>query len=320
MNCPVCDCAQHHAFVTTRALMHAPNNEAYHFNRCADCETVFLTNPVGEERLSDYYTEHYLPYRGAEAWGKYRGFVEGSQRQLDRKRVNMVRRMLPHSKAFSLLDVGCGNPSFLKQAQASLNAACTGIDFTDEGWKNQEFPNLTLIKTSVEAFKPEATFDVITLWHYLEHDYHLHETVDKLYECLNPGGRVIIEVPDYQSWSARKQKHFWQGWHSPRHLTLFSKQGFEQLFDTQRWRMVKHLRYGTLDAFTLWWLGRLEAKQIDWRAPMVNEFWPLVRLKMATFPLFLLEKWMPMGVQLVVFEKKTDRAEDIPSTSGKSSL
>ncbi len=320
MNCPVCDCTESKPFISTRALMHASNHETYNFNQCDACQSVFLTNPVDDARLPDYYTEHYLPYRGAEAWGKYRSFVEGSQRQLDRKRVEMVRRMLPRKGPFSLLDVGCGNPSFLKQAQKTLGATCTGIDFSDEGWKNQEVEHLTLFKTSVAAFEPATTFDVITLWHYLEHDYHLHQTIDKLYDCLNPGGRVIIEVPDYQSWSARKQKHFWQGWHSPRHLTLFSKQGFEHLFDPSRWRMVKHLRYGTLDAFTLWWLGRLEAKDIDWTAPMAPEFWPLVRLKIATFPLFLLEKAMPMGVQLVVFEKKTDREEHRPGTSEKSSL
>jgi len=303
MNCPVCDCPERKPYVSTRALMHTANNEVYRFHQCASCESVYLTNPVNEDRLHVYYTENYLPYRGANAWGKYSRFVEGSQRKLDRKRVAAVQRTRPNSSTFKLLDIGCGNPSFLQLVSQKLNAKCTGIDFSDEGWKNGEHSNLELVQTSLADYQPHEKFDVITLWHFLEHDYHLKQTADKLYECLKPGGKVIIEVPDYQSWSARKQKEHWQGWHSPRHLTLFSPKSFQALFTPDRWSITKHQRYGTLDAFTLWWLGKMEQKQIDWTAPMENEFWPLVGLKVITAPLFLFERVFPMGVQLIVMEK-----------------
>lgn len=303
--CPVCDSVDHQHFISTNALMHAANAECYVFHKCSACESVFLTNGVREYELAAYYTRDYLPYKGAAAWGRYNSFVAGSQRKLDRKRVQVVAGVTQDKKGFfSILDVGCGQPSFLELVQAKLNADCIGIDFSDNGWKHQAYPSLTLIKTSLADFVPSQSFDVITLWHYLEHDFHLHETVEKLHACLNPGGKLIIEVPDYQSVSARRQKQFWQGWHSPRHLTLFSEKGFQALFAADKWTISKHLRYGTLDAFTLYWLGKMEQKHINWFDSMEREFWPLVFFKVLSFPFFAFERVFSMGLQLIVVQKK----------------
>ena len=68
--------------------------------------------------------------------------------------------------------------------------------------------------------------------------------------------------------------------------------------------MITHYNYGTLDSFTLWWLGKMEQKKINWSISMEKEFWPLVILKAVSFPVFLFEKLLPMGIQLVVIEKK----------------
>ena len=302
--CPVCTNREGILYITTNALMHKANTERYVFNKCVSCDTIFLTNPVQESVLNDHYTDNYLPYKGAAAWGKYKLFVAKSQKILDLKRVQVVANNTTSKKSFSILDVGCGNPSFLGAVQKKLRADCTGIDFSDNGWKDKNFQNITLLITSLADFNPQQKFDVITLWHYLEHDYNLQETVDKLYDSLKLGGKLIIEVPDFDSVTAKRQKQFWQGWHSPRHLTLFSTKGFQKLFTVDKWSIVKHNRFGTLDAFTLWWLGRMEKKKIDWSGSMESEFWPLVFLKIISSPFFLFERIFPMGIQLIILEKK----------------
>ena len=304
VNCPVCNSNNNTNYITTNALMHKPNNERYEFKKCVLCQSVFLSNPVQESELNNYYSNNYLPYKGPVAWGKYKLFVTKSQQNLDLKRVKVVANNVKNKKSFSILDVGCGNPSFLNAIQKNLHADCTGIDFSDNGWKDNNFVNISLFKSSIADFNPNQKFDVITLWHYLEHDYNLQETIEKLFCCLNPQGRLIIEVPDYNTILAKRQKQFWQGWHSPRHLTLFSKEGFRQLFAPDKWVIVKHKRYGTLDAFTLWWLGKMEKKSIDWSGSMEGRFWQLVFLKIISFPFFLFEKVIPMGIQMIILEKK----------------
>lgn len=304
-SCPICNQADASFFITTCALMHKKNNEQYHFYKCNQCELVFLANPVSEKNLETYYTENYLPYKGSKAWGKFGSFVDRSQKQLDIRRVIFVKRWVgTNNKQVRILDVGCGNPTFLEVLKKQLNVACTGIDFSDAGWKNKKVENITLVNSSIERFDTIEKFDIITLWHYLEHDYQPIETIEKLYGLLEPGGKLIIEVPDYKSLTAKIQKKHWQGWHSPRHLSLFSQKSFEVLFDKKKWNIVKHLRHGTLDAFTLWWLGIMEKKSINWSGNMEKEFWPLVFRKVYTIPLFVFEKLLPFGIQLIVIEKK----------------
>ena len=303
-NCPICKISESIFFISTKALMHRKNTEKYIFNQCLTCKSVFLTNPVSETILGTYYTDNYLPYKGPKAWGKYLSFVAKNQAQLDLKRVRFVAGIIKTTAHFSILDVGCGNPSFLKLLQKKMNGICTGIDFSDFGWKDSEYNSISLFATSIADFKPEQTYDVITLWHYLEHDYNLHETIQKLYQCLAPSGKLIIEVPDYDSVTARYQKEHWQGWHSPRHITLFSTEGFKNLFTKDKWIIIKHSRHGTLDPFTLWWLGKMQKKNIDWSTNMEKEFWPLVFLKIITFPFFIFERFFSMGIQTIVVQKK----------------
>ena len=306
VNCPICKKTESNYYSSTCALMHESNNEVYIFNVCNNCEAVFLTNPVTPERLEHYYTDNYLPYRGPAAWGKYSSFVANSQKKTDSKRVNFVKKYLKKNNAnnVNVLDVGCGNPSFLELLQQNSKVNCTGIDFSDSGWKGKNYPNIDLKKVTIEDYITDKQFDVITLWHYLEHDYNPSQTIEILYHRLKQGGKLIIEVPDYKSISAKIQKSYWQGWHSPRHISLLTKKSSSLLFQKDKWKITKHLRYGTLDAFTLWWLGRMQKKGVDWSGNMSNHFWTLVLLKVVTSPIFAFEKLFPMGIQIVVVEKK----------------
>lgn len=305
VNCPICKITESSYYISTSALMHEPNNELYIFNICNNCEAIFLTNPVPPEKLEHYYTDNYLPYRGPAAWGKYSSFVANSQKKIDSNRVIFVKKYLKKNNPnLNVLDVGCGNPSFLELLQQNSKVNCTGIDFSDSGWKGKNYPNLALKKVAIEDFVPSKQFDIITLWHYLEHDYNPNQTIEKLYDCLKQGGKLIIEVPDYKSISAKIQKSYWQGWHSPRHISFVTKKSFDHLFQKDKWEIATHLRYGTLDAFTLWWLGRMQKKGVDWSETMSNHFWMLVLLKVVTSPIFAFEKLFPLGIQILIVEKK----------------
>ena len=128
VNCPVCKSKQSTHYITTNALMHQSNNEHYVFNKCDSCDSVFLTNPVQELKLNEYYTDNYLPYKGAEAWGKYKSFVKKIQENLDLKRVQVVANNLT-TKPFSILDVGCGSPSFLEAVQKNYGPIAPELIF-----------------------------------------------------------------------------------------------------------------------------------------------------------------------------------------------
>jgi ubiquinone/menaquinone biosynthesis C-methylase UbiE len=302
--CSVCSSTQTKAYIQTNAMMHRQNTEIYNFNYCQSCQSVFLGNPVSSDSLTTYYTEHYLPYKGSAAWGKFSNFVEWDDAKLNEKRKKVVRPYLQKQTSVRVLDVGCGKPDFLAHLSQDPSISCTGVDFVSADWGNPKYANLTLNACDWKTVQFDEKFHLITAWHYLEHDYDLKTTVNRFYDLLEPNGFVIIEVPMYEGILQKLQKKYWQGWHTPRHITLFSRFSWTVLFPKDKWKLVRHQSYGTLSAFTLWWLGHRQKQHTNWSESMEPYFWSLVAWKIILAPIFVLEKIIPFGIQTVVLQKR----------------
>ena len=285
--------------------MHS-SKELFNFDQCANCQLVFLNPRVNLDNLKNYYTSYYLPYRGSEAWGKYSKLVEGSQKKLDLKRVKRVKEMCSISPKSLILDVGCGNPSFLKACQQELNCKTMGIDFSDEGWKEQStlFKGLDLQVAEIKDLSLNLKPDIITMWHYLEHDYTPLENLTYLKSIAKPSTTLIIEIPNFDSISRKKYNENWAGWHTPRHTSLFSPDNIKLLLDKSGWNVSQLLTYGTLNPYLLFWMSEIEQKGIQWNKNMENEFWDFVIGMLKFMPTKWNEKKLSLGIMTVIATPK----------------
>ena len=304
-NCPICNASSIVSFIKTTAQMHS-SKELFNFDQCANCQLVFLNPRVNLDNLKNYYTSYYLPYRGSEAWGKYSKLVEGSQKKLDLKRVKRVKEMCSVSPKSLILDVGCGNPSFLKACQQELNCKTLGIDFSDEGWKEQStlFKGLDLQVAEIKDLSLNLKPDIITMWHYLEHDYTPLENLTYLKSIAKPSTTLIIEIPNFDSISRKKYNENWSGWHTPRHTSLFSPDNIKLLLDKSGWNVSQLLTYGTLNPYLLFWMSEIEQKGIQWNKNMENEFWDFVIGMLKFMPTKWNEKKLSLGVMTVIATPK----------------
>lgn len=304
-NCPICNASSIVSFIKTTAQMHS-SKELFNFDQCANCQLVFLNPRVNLDNLKNYYTSHYLPYRGSEAWGKYSKLVEGSQKKLDLKRVKRVKEVCSISPKSLILDVGCGNPSFLKACQQELNCKALGIDFSDEGWKEQStlFKGLDLQVAEIKDLSLNLKPDIITMWHYLEHDYTPLENLTYLKSIAKPSTTLIIEIPNFDSISRKKYNENWSGWHTPRHTSLFSPDNIKLLLDKSGWNVSQLLTYGTLNPYLLFWMSEIEQKGIQWNKNMENEFWDFVIGMLKFMPTKWNEKKLSLGVMTVIATPK----------------
>jgi 2-polyprenyl-3-methyl-5-hydroxy-6-metoxy-1,4-benzoquinol methylase len=304
-NCPICNASSIASFIKTTAQMHS-SKELFNFDQCANCQLVFLNPRVNLDNLKNYYTSYYLPYRGSDAWGKYSKLVEGSQKKLDLKRVNRVKEMCSVSPKSLILDVGCGNPSFLKACQQELNCKTMGIDFSDEGWKGQStmFKGLDLQVSEIKDLSLNLKPDIITMWHYLEHDYTPLENLTYLKSIAKPSTTLIIEIPNLDSISRKKYNENWAGWHTPRHTSLFSPDNIKLLLDKSGWNVSQLLTYGTLNPYLLFWMSEIEQKGIPWNKNMENEFWDFVIGMLKFMPTKWNEKKLSLGVMTVIATPK----------------
>jgi 2-polyprenyl-3-methyl-5-hydroxy-6-metoxy-1,4-benzoquinol methylase len=304
-NCPICNASSIASFIKTTAQMHS-SKELFNFDQCANCLLVFLNPRVNLDSLKNYYTSHYLPYLGSEAWGKYSKLVERSQKKLDLKRVKRVKEMYSVSPKSLILDVGCGNPSFLKACQQELNCKTMGIDFSDEGWKEQstQFKGLDLQVAEIKDLSLNLKPDVITMWHYLEHDYTPLENLTYLKSIAKPSTTLIIEIPNFDSISRKKYNENWAGWHTPRHTSLFSPDNIKLLLDKSGWNVSQLLTYGTLNPYLLFWMSEMEQKGIQWNKNMENEFWNFVTGMLQFMPTKWNEKKLSLGVMTIIATPK----------------
>jgi len=280
-----------------------PDAERFTFVKCHTCALVFLNPRVPAAELARYYTPDYLPYRGAAAWGAFAPAVAVGLWAMDRRRTRLVRRFGGVGAGSRVLDVGCGRPTFLERLVRVTGAVGVGVDFSDAGWRGEadRFRDLDLRVQDARDLNPGDPVDLVTMWHYLEHDYAPATTLQRARACLRDGGgALIVEVPNHDSWTRRRHGSWWAGYHAPRHTALYTPETLAALLEGSGWRVDRILPYGTMDAYVLHWMSRMERRGIDWSAPMAARFPGFLMGKLTSSPRFALERVSSMGVMTAV--------------------
>ncbi|UYW01019.1 class I SAM-dependent methyltransferase [Flavobacterium agricola] len=129
-----------------------------------------------------------------------------------------------------VLDIGCGTGDFLIAA-SSAGWKITGYEPNEKAKTLACNKNVELVDATEEL--ADASFDVITMWHVLEHVADLNAQIAELYRLLKPGGKLVIAVPNFKSFDAKYYKQYWAAYDVPRHLWHFSKKSIRKIFEEQ---------------------------------------------------------------------------------------
>lgn len=298
MACPMCGSLAATLTIEAPAQMTSGSRPSFRMVRCRACALIRLDPVPAPDELARYYGPDYLPHRGAAAWGRYARFVEIGSRGQDRARTRLARRAVPLTASSRVLDVGCGRPTFLATLQRATGAQCTGFDADARAWGDPaQWPGLRLGAGSV-ADLPAGPFDLITMWHALEHLADPLGTLEALRGRVRPGGALLVEVPDYDSFTRVLHGRHWSGWSTPRHLATFTAATLRAMLERAGWRVRRQLRHGTIDPYVLWWLGRQERHQRDLTGPLEHRMAGFVVGKILTMPIWAFSRVVPMGAQI----------------------
>ena len=193
--------------------------EAVQLYECTECLLVFR-EPTDLDRnpelLYDDFYKNELPSR-------FRSFVEYVVRLLRFYRALKIFTITPRAK--TILDIGSGrgftlyylrkffryrrtagtqiSRPALEFSRVTLGLEIYGEDLLERSWKNE-------------------SFEVVTMWHVLEHMISPEQYIAKIYDLLTPDGLLIIEVPNLSSWTRRMTDKYWLGLDLKYHLNLFS--------------------------------------------------------------------------------------------------
>lgn len=136
----------------------------------------------------------------------------------------------------SILDVGCGTGDFLYFAQKK-DWKTVGIEPNPKARTKAQTKGIT-VHSSIDHLTDEA-YDIITLWHVLEHVPDLPNHIKKLKTLLKPSGTLLVAVPNFKSFDASYYKNYWAGFDVPRHLWHFSKNAISKLFKNEHITLIK---------------------------------------------------------------------------------
>ena len=149
-------------------------------------------------------------------------------------KVQLINRYANGNK--TLLDVGAGTGDFLLAAK-NKGWFVDGVEPNQDARIRSREKKMEL-RPEMDAL-PKKEFQVITLWHVLEHLPDLENQILKFRWHLEKSGTMLIAVPNYRSYDARHYKEYWAAYDVPRHLWHFSRSSMNTLFEKHGFKVVK---------------------------------------------------------------------------------
>ena len=192
---------------------------------------MLVTIPVPENLSSYYKSEDYISHTDSKKTVIDKIYQTVKNITLKRK-LRLINECLLHQNSISrpeknILDIGAGTGDFLKVCKVNLWNVF-GIE-PDMEARNIAAKKGVLLHKDVSHFT-DKKFEIITLWHVLEHVENLEEYISTLEKLLSKNGTLIIAVPNYKSYDAKYYSKFWAAFDVPRHLWHFSETSISKLF------------------------------------------------------------------------------------------
>ena len=215
-----------------------------HLVLCDECGLVYTKYQMGIEDMKDFYGEDYFVSNDSIQRG-YEHYFD-SRHNINKtfsKRMNLIERH--YSNPGKLLDIGCAAGFFLEVGKQRGWDVC-GVDISKlcaEYARDRlgvEVRNDLFTDTDFE----ESTFDLISMWDYLEHSFTPREDIAKARELLRENGLLVIATPDIDSIPARVCRSNWIGIKLDEHFYYFSRSVLIKLLKDMGFEIVQSAYIG----------------------------------------------------------------------------
>ncbi len=244
-NCPVC--SSEHTSLLHKVKDHFLTGEDFNIWKCDNCNFCFTIDPPAENKISEYYkSEEYISHSNTSKGLTNRLYHMARQWML-RSKFSIIQKY-SIKKRGRLLDIGCGTGYFASYMN-NKDWDSIGIE-ADQNAKKYAEEKFGLKVSSLNDLKSfsSSEFNVVTLWHVLEHLSSPKEILDEISRILDEKGICIVALPNTDSYDANYYKTYWAAWDVPRHLWHFNISSFKNIIENSglRLRAIKRM---PLDSF-----------------------------------------------------------------------
>jgi 2-polyprenyl-3-methyl-5-hydroxy-6-metoxy-1,4-benzoquinol methylase len=153
-----------------------------------------------------------------------------------KNKLDLINSLQPNKGR--ILDIGAGTGDFLSVAKQN-GWQTIGLEPSDKAKAIAVKKEVAFVEQTLEL--ENQSFDVITMWHVLEHVPDLDNQIKELKRLLKPNGSLIIAVPNFKSFDAKHYGAFWAAYDVPIHFWHFSKKAIKMLFEKEGLQLEKVL-------------------------------------------------------------------------------
>lgn len=188
---------------------------------------MMVTSPIPVDLENYYQSENYISHTDSKKSLLDKAYQAVKNITLKRK-LSLINSFKTANK--TILDIGAGTGDFLavcKKDNWITTGVETNINAINKAAEKGIFLNEDLYKIE------QKEFDVITLWHVLEHVEKFSNYISTIKKLLSKKGRLVIAIPNYKSYDANHYKEFWAAYDVPRHLWHFSQTSIHKIFSEE---------------------------------------------------------------------------------------
>jgi len=198
---------------------------------------MLITHPQPSlENLGKYYeSEDYISHTDNKRslFEKLYHFIKSIALK---NKLNLINSLQPNKGR--ILDIGAGTGDFLSVAKND-GWQTIGVEPSDRAKAIAKNKGVSFVEQTSEL--ENHSFDVISMWHVLEHVPDLDKQIKELKRLLKPTGTLIIAVPNFKSFDAKHYGKFWAAFDVPIHFWHFSKTAIKLLFEKEEMKLEKVL-------------------------------------------------------------------------------
>ncbi len=225
-NCPICSGTEFKEFLS--CVDYTVSKDTFNILSCVSCGFHFTSPIPDESEIGKYYkAESYVSHSSTNK-GLINKVYQKVRKHTLKQKLKLVNK---ESKGNSLLDIGSGTGHFLNVCKQG-GMSVMGLE-PDEDARAFAKENFDIEAKHIEELYNlgAKSFDVITMWHVLEHVYNLKDDLKKIVSALKDDGVLIVAVPNMASYDAKKYKEFWAAYDLPIHLYHFQPKDIRTLFE-----------------------------------------------------------------------------------------
>lgn len=208
----------------------------YTLSRCSSCDLIFAKKDEKNLLNTEEIYSNYYKKENASRFG------------LSIEQIVKIFRFIRASKIYflnikakSILDIGSGRGWMLYYLKKYFKyEKVVGTQISENAYFfSKEKLNLEVYNKDLLELSFPKKFDIITLWHVLEHVREPEKYIERIHELLNKDGLLFIEVPNFNSWNRILTRKYWLALDLKHHITFFTYSSIISLLEKYNFKIKK---------------------------------------------------------------------------------